>query len=163
MEKEDLAATHAATPLGWEVTSLDVDPKASPTICADICSCKPLPKFAPGYFDMIWASPVCTEYSRVLTRRPRRLEEGDRLVLRTLHLIQELQPRFWKTRPQACSSSAPSWLACLGGMSAIAPTATPIASSPGSGTTWTGCPSNPCVALAVTAVSDPEGLVAIPK
>ena len=40
-------------------------------------------------------SPVCTEYSRVLTRRPRRLEESDRLVLRTLHLIQELQPRFW--------------------------------------------------------------------
>ena len=68
--------------LGWEVTSLDVDPKASPTICADICSWESLPKFAPGYFDMIWASPVCTEYSRVLTRRPRRLEEGDRLVLR---------------------------------------------------------------------------------
>ena len=81
--------------LGWEVTSLDVDPKADPTICADICSWEPLPKFAPGYFDMIWASPVCTEYSRVLTRRPRRLEEGDRLALRTLQIIQELQPRFW--------------------------------------------------------------------
>ena len=81
--------------LGWEVTSLDVDPKADPTICADICSWEPLPKLAPGYFDMIWASPVCTEYSRVLTRRPRRLEEGDRLVLRTLQIIQELQPRFW--------------------------------------------------------------------
>ena len=81
--------------LGWEVTSLDVDPKADPTICADICSWEPLPKFAPGHFDMIWASPVCTEYSRVLTRRPRRLEEGDRLVLRTLQIIQELRPRFW--------------------------------------------------------------------
>ena len=33
--------------LGWEVTSLDVDPKAEPTICADICSWEPLPKFAP--------------------------------------------------------------------------------------------------------------------
>ena len=53
--------------LGWEVISLDVDSKASLTICADICSWEPLPKFAPGYFDMIWASPVCTEYSRVLT------------------------------------------------------------------------------------------------
>ena len=41
---------------------------------------------------MIWASPVCTEYS---ARRPRRLEEGDRLVQRTLQIIQELQPRFW--------------------------------------------------------------------
>ena len=81
--------------LGWEVISLDVDPKASPTVCAAICSWKTLPMFSPGYFDFIWASPVCTEYSRVLTRRPRRLEEGDRLVLRTLQIIQELQPRFW--------------------------------------------------------------------
>ena len=47
--------------LGWEVTSLDVDRKASPIICADTCSWEPLPRFAPGYFDMIWASPVCTE------------------------------------------------------------------------------------------------------
>ena len=81
--------------LGWEVTSLDIDPEANPTILADICSWEPLPKFAPGYFDMIWASPVCTEYSRVLTRRPRRLEEGDRLVLRTLQIIRELRPPFW--------------------------------------------------------------------
>ena len=104
MEKEDLAATHAATPAGvilrhgfWAEPSRSWVGKslASPTVCADICSWEPLPNFAPGYFDMIWASPVCAEYSRVLTRRPRQLEEGDRLVLRTLHLIQELQPRFW--------------------------------------------------------------------
>ena len=81
--------------LGWEVTSLDIDPKANPTVCADICSWEPLPKFAPGHFDMIWVSPVCTEYSRVLTRRPRRLEEGDRLVQRALRIINDLQPRFW--------------------------------------------------------------------
>ena len=81
--------------LGWEVISLDVDSKASPTICADICSWEPLPKFAPGYFDMIWASPVCTEYSRVLTRRPGVWKKATGLVLRTLQIIQELQPRFW--------------------------------------------------------------------
>ena len=81
--------------LGWEVISLDVDPKATPAILADVCSWEPLPRFAPGYFDMIWASPVCRDYSRVLTRRPRRLEEGDRLVLRTLQIINDLQPRFW--------------------------------------------------------------------
>ena len=95
--------------LGWEVTSLDVDPKARPTICADICAWEPIPMFAPGYFDMIWASPVCTEYSRALTRRPRKLEDGDRLAIRALEIIRVLQPRFWaienpqtgllKTRP----------------------------------------------------------------
>ena len=56
--------------LGWEVISLDLDPKAEPTICADVCSWEPLPTFAQGYFDMIWASPPCAEYSRALTRRP---------------------------------------------------------------------------------------------
>ena len=38
---------------------------------------------------MIWASPPCAEYSRALTRRPRRLEEGDRTAIR------DLRPRFW--------------------------------------------------------------------
>ena len=79
--------------LGWEVISLDLDPGAEPTICADVCSWEPM--FAPGYFDMIWASPPCTEYSRALTRRPRKLEEGDRTAIRTLELIRDLRPRFW--------------------------------------------------------------------
>ena len=60
-----------------KVTSLDVDPKAK-TICADICTWEPLLTFAPGHFDMIWTFPVCTEHRRVLTRRPRRLEEGSK-------------------------------------------------------------------------------------
>ena len=42
--------------LGWEVVSLDLDPKADATICADVW--EPMPMFAPGYFDMIWASPL---------------------------------------------------------------------------------------------------------
>ena len=89
---------------GWEVVSLDSDPKASPTICADILAWQP-----EGSFDMVWASPVCAEYSRALTRRPRDLEAGDRLVRRTLEIIAQLQPRWWaienpqtgllKTRP----------------------------------------------------------------
>ena len=48
-----------------------------------------------GHFDFVWASPVCTEYSRALTKRPRNLEAGDRLVLRTLEIIENLRPRWW--------------------------------------------------------------------
>ena len=81
--------------LGWEVVSLDLDPSAEPTICTDVCSWEPMPVFAPGYFDMIWASPPCAEYSRALTRRPRRVEEGDRAAVRTLELIRDLRLRFW--------------------------------------------------------------------
>ena len=52
----------------------DIVSKFEPTILCDIAL------FPPGHFDMVWASPVCTEYSRALTMRPRRLEEGDALV-----------------------------------------------------------------------------------
>ena len=55
------------------------------------------------------ASPVCTEYSQALTTRPRRLHEGDALVLRAIEIIAYLAPRLWaienpqtgllKTRP----------------------------------------------------------------
>ena len=53
---------------------------------------------------MVWASPVCTEYSRALTTRPRRL-----LVLSALEIIAHFDPLMWvienpatgllKTRP----------------------------------------------------------------
>ncbi|CAE7355311.1 unnamed protein product [Symbiodinium natans] len=80
--------------LGWEVTSLDLDPKAGASITADVCEWDASP-YPPGHFDFVWASPVCTEFSRAMTRRPRDLEAGDRLVLRTLELIGQLRPRHW--------------------------------------------------------------------
>ena len=92
--------------LGWEVTSLDLE--GEPTIKCDILDWDHT-AFPPGHFQVVWASPVCCEFSKALTRRPRRLEEGDRLVLRTLELIDYFKPRFWglenpqtgllKTRP----------------------------------------------------------------
>ena len=60
--------------LGWEVTSLDLDPRAEATICADVCGWEPMPMFAQ---DMIWALPPCAEYNRALTPMPRL--EGDAL------------------------------------------------------------------------------------
>ena len=65
-----------------------------PTICADIQEWD-YRTYPPGHFDLIWASPVCTEFSRALTRRPRRLTEGDGLVLKTIEIIGYLRPRWW--------------------------------------------------------------------
>ncbi|OLP95272.1 putative DNA (cytosine-5)-methyltransferase, partial [Symbiodinium microadriaticum] len=79
---------------GWEVTSLDSNPKADPTICSDILHWD-FKAFESGYFDMIWASPCCTEFSIALKKRPRNLPLGDALVLKTLEIIDYLQPRWW--------------------------------------------------------------------
>ena len=78
---------------GWEVVSLDIVSKFEPTILCDIRSWD-YTTF-PGHFDMVWASPVCTEYSRALTTRPRRLLEGDALVLSALEIIAHFDPLMW--------------------------------------------------------------------
>ena len=92
---------------GWQVTSLDNDPKAGADITCDICAWD-YTTFEPGHFEYVHASPPCTEYSRALTSRPRDLAVGDALVDKTLEIITHLRPRWWtienpdslmKTRP----------------------------------------------------------------
>jgi len=84
-----------------------MDPKAGADICCDVCSWD-YRVFAPGHFEYVHASPVCTEFSRALTTRPRDLPAGDKLVDRTLEILTHLRPRWWtvenpdgymKTRP----------------------------------------------------------------
>ena len=79
---------------GWEVTSLDSNPKARPSICCDILQWD-YKAFEPGHFDMVWASPCCTEFSIALKKRPRNLPVGDALVLKTFEIIDYLKPRWW--------------------------------------------------------------------
>ena len=79
---------------GWEVTSLDLNAKARPTICCNILQWQ-YRDYAPGHFDMVWASPVCTEFSMALRNRPRDLPAGDALVLKALEIIDYLKPRWW--------------------------------------------------------------------
>ena len=50
----------------FEVTSLDAEPGA--TITCDIMDWN-FQEYKPGYFDVIWASPPCTEFSRALTTK----------------------------------------------------------------------------------------------
>ena len=81
---------------GWEVVSLDSDPRTTPTIVVDIRDWGHT-VFPPGYFDMVWASPCCTHYSiaRKRAKTPRNLDWADSLVLKTLELIEYFSPSVW--------------------------------------------------------------------
>jgi len=82
--------------LGWEVVSLDIDPKSGADIITDILEWD-YTKFGVGEFDAVWASPVCTMYSvaRTTAKTPRDLLWADSLVRRTLEIIELLEPKVW--------------------------------------------------------------------
>ncbi len=42
---------------GWQVTSVDIDPRALPTICCDIMELELGDVLESGEVDLIWASP----------------------------------------------------------------------------------------------------------
>ncbi len=72
---------------GWEVVSLESDPKTDAKIHEDILNWDPT-TYPPGHFDTIWASPCCTHYSiaRHGAKTPRNLVWANSLVLRVLKL-----------------------------------------------------------------------------
>ena len=82
---------------GWKVISVDMDPKFGPDVVADIREWKyqrdlPRSKYR---FDLIAASPPCTEYSRAMTARPRRMLEADELVAQERRIVDYYRPRVW--------------------------------------------------------------------
>ena len=81
---------------GWEVVSLDSDPKTDATIHEDILTWD-YTVYPPGHFDCIWSSPCCALYScaRRGAKTPRNLPLADSLVLRSQEIINYFNPRVW--------------------------------------------------------------------
>ena len=79
-----------------DVVSLDILAKFQPTECCNILTWD-YTKYPPGYFTHIWASPPCTEYSRLKhnTGMPTNVLEADRIVQRTLEIIDYYEPEKW--------------------------------------------------------------------
>ena len=81
--------------MGYEVISVDNDPNFSATHQGDILKWDYKKEIEPYHFDVIAASPPCTEHSTALTGRKRRLYQADQLVRKALEKIAYFQPPVW--------------------------------------------------------------------
>ena len=87
--------------LGWEVISLDISAKNSPTHVVDILEWD-YTVYPPAHFQFVWASPCCTAYSRARTTGGARdLEGADKLVGKTLEIISHFGCNWAFENPQS--------------------------------------------------------------
>ena len=81
--------------LGYEVGTLDSIPRRKPDILVDILQWNYKKDYTPGYFSVIAAGVPCNEYSSAKTVGHRRLDYADKLVEKTLEIIQYFNPQIW--------------------------------------------------------------------
>ena len=83
---------NVAKELGYDVISLDRDMEAEIQIDIMKWDYTDLPR---GLFDVIWASPPCTEYSRAKSIGIRDIAGSNKVVQRTIEIIEYFSPKYW--------------------------------------------------------------------
>ena len=88
---------NVAREFGYDVVSLDL--KNADINCNILDS--DYKQHDTGYFDFIWSSPPCTEYSIAKTLGVRKIDEANTIVLKTIEIIKYFQPKvFFIENPQ---------------------------------------------------------------
>ena len=80
--------------LGWEVTTLDIEPKAKADLQIDVLKWE-FWKLPPGHFHLVAAGPPCQEYSKAKTVGHRYLSMADKIISKTIEIVQYFHPRLW--------------------------------------------------------------------
>jgi len=81
---------------GWNITTVDINPKFNPDIIADVNSL-----FLEGHYDLIWASPPCQDYSKCALpvswgcNRGYHKQPDMRPFLNCYRIIRYPKPRWW--------------------------------------------------------------------
>ena len=79
---------------GFEVTSVDLDQRYHPSICADVQTWD-FTVFPPSHFDVVTASPPCTEFSVAKSKGESDIEGAMELIHRTMEIVKYFNPSIW--------------------------------------------------------------------
>tara|TARA_R110000824_G_scaffold221955_1_gene409098 strand:+ start:235 stop:852 length:618 start_codon:yes stop_codon:yes gene_type:complete len=80
--------------LGYNVISIDIEKQFNPTHLCDIMDFN-YKQYDKDYFDIIWASPPCTEYSKAKSVGIRDIEGANKIVLKTIEIINYFNCKEW--------------------------------------------------------------------
>ena len=78
--------------LGWDVVSVDMILPADHKV--DIMDFD-YKQYDKDEFDIVWASPPCTEYSRAKSQGVRDIEGANKIVLKTIEIIDYFDCEYW--------------------------------------------------------------------
>lgn len=78
--------------LEWVSVSVDMILPADHQVDIMDFDYKQYPK---DYFDIVWASPPCTQYSRAKSQGVRDIEGSNKIVLKTLEIINYFDSEYW--------------------------------------------------------------------